>query len=339
MMILPAGSVISGDAGHNAYPDTGAQGTRKEDDLTREVWLKLQGKLKSLGYIIVDCTPWDMKFNSVNGSLGYRVRTANKSGSKLHLCIHFNSGGGTGVECLIVPGGNAEEFAKQICSEISKDLDIPNRGVKDGSKLYVPRYTNMSCVLIECAFVDSKSDMEKYNGDIIAKAIVKAVTNAESTSEDTVQPIKPNVNINYVNSILNPNAEIINDWFYVRDASGNIIPGKVDIGDKIEVLDISYSKQLTLVKYPVSRGTRTEYIKNVPENIKYFYQDQYKNGSTPESVYQDSGLTYKIGSLSPRENATPLYRQNERLHIAYSTDKGTNTKSGYVKYNGKFSKF
>lgn len=339
-MYLERNSIISGDAGHNAYPDTGTQSIRIEDELTKEVWTTLQNKLKGLGYTVVDCTPWNVTFNSVNGSLGYRVKAANESKSSLHLCIHFNSGGGTGVECWVVPGGSAEEYAKQICEEISRELNIPNRGVKDGSNLYVPKYTDMPCVLIECAFVDSQDDMSKYNADKIADAIVRAITNTDSQGGDpsTEDPSGP-VIITPVPNYIEANAEVINDWFYVRDAAGNIIPGRVDIGDRIQVLDVSYSKQLVLAKYPTSNGTRIEYIKNVPENIRYMYQNQYQNGSTREIVYQDASMSYEIGYLNPWEIATPLYRKGGYLHIVYNTDKGRNTKSGYVEYNGGFNKF
>lgn len=166
---------ISGDAGHNCIPDIGATGIRQEDILTKEVWGLVQQKLKILNIIAVECTPYGQKFSSVNGSLGYRVKVANASNSDLHLCIHFNCGGGKGVECWISgTGGKAEEYANKICSEIAA-LGYINRGVKVGN-LFVPKYTNMPCVLIECSFVDNQEDMNRYNADSIANAIVKAIT-------------------------------------------------------------------------------------------------------------------------------------------------------------------
>jgi hypothetical protein len=46
-----------------------------------------------------------------------------------------------------------------------------------------------------------------------------------------------------------------------------------------------------------------------------------------------------LGSLNPREVATPLYRKNSKLHVVYNTAKGPNTKSGYVAWDGGFSQF
>jgi len=56
-----------------------------------------------------------------------------------------------------------------------------------------------------------------------------------------------------------------------------------------------------------------------------------------EAVLDEKGGS--LGSLNPREKATPLFRKNGKLHVVYATSKGTNTKSGYVVWNGGFSKF
>ncbi|MGV1038646.1 peptidoglycan recognition protein family protein [Clostridium perfringens] len=135
------------------------------------------------------------------------------------------------------------------------------------------------------------------------------------------------------------NAKVINDFLYARDSEGNKVGGYASIGDNIEVLDVSYSKQLDRIKYPTPNGAKERYVTNATNCIEYFYQDQWQNGSTPEPVYQDSDCSYPIGTLNPYEKATPIYRKDGVLHIVYSTDKGRNTKSGFVKYNGEFSIF
>ncbi len=337
---------ISGDAGHNCSPDTGAIGYKKEDTLTKEVWTLVQSKLKVLGIETVDCTPYNMTFSSVTQSLAYRVNKANASNSDLHLCIHFNAGGGHGVECYIVgTGGKAETYAKSICTEIAA-LGYTNRGVKV-SNLYVPKYTSMSCVLIECAFVDSKEDMDRYNGEAMASAIVKAVTgqdidsntaaNDNSISNNDDSNTNTNTNSNVASLVTN--AKVQNDWLYIRDSSGNILSGKVEIGTKIRVLDVSYSKQLALIQYISNNTINKVYVTNATNCIVYDYAKQWVNGSTTEIVYETSSCTNSIGSINSYEKATPLYRENGVLHVVYDTDKGENTKSGYVKYNDGFTKF
>jgi N-acetylmuramoyl-L-alanine amidase len=179
-MRIAKGSTISGDAGHNCYPDIGAKGIRSEDSCTKAVWKLVINKLESVGYETVDCTPWDKTLNSAGASKGYRVKLANGSNSSLHLSIHFNEGGGRGVECWVSKlGGRSEKFAYQICTEISK-LGFVNRGVKH-SNIYVTEYTKMPSVLIECCFIDSKEDMDNYDPDKIASAIVMAITGQQDT--------------------------------------------------------------------------------------------------------------------------------------------------------------
>lgn len=154
-----------------------------------------------------------------------------------------------------------------------------------------------------------------------------------SSTQPTPQPATPVLNFSYPN-----NALVVLDDLYIRDANGVRIPGRyVAIGDNISVLDVSYSKQLALVEYPTPSGVRSGYVRNVPQCIQYYYKGQWVNGSTPEPVLDEKGRV--IGSLNPRERATPLYRKNGKLHVVYNTVKGVHTKSGYVKWDSGFSKF
>lgn len=129
------------------------------------------------------------------------------------------------------------------------------------------------------------------------------------------------------------NAQLIGDFLYVSDFYGNIISGRqVDAGDKITVLDVSYSRQLVLVQYPTLTGVRQGYINNNTKIIKYFWQGKWKNGSSSETVYDGNDLV--IGRINPFETATVLYKAGGKIHVVYNTDKGINTKSGYVMYDG-----
>ncbi|EGT5620098.1 bacteriocin [Clostridium perfringens] len=129
------------------------------------------------------------------------------------------------------------------------------------------------------------------------------------------------------------NAQVVGDELYLRDRNGNIIPGRsVSNGDNITVLDVSYSKQLALVQYPAGKVVRQGYVTNATNLIRYFKQGEWLNGSTTEPVLDENGGS--LGSLSPYEAATPLYKKNGMIHVVYDTSKGPNTKSGYVKFEG-----
>ena len=142
--------------------------------------------LNETGYKAYEVSPTGTGYTE-NSQLKAEVNNANKyTNAKLHLCIHFNASklhNGTGTETWIyASGGNAEKYAKVICSELSSSLNLTNRGVKiSGNNLYVPRYTKAPCCLVEICFLDYKSDMAKYNLDKTCKAIYKAVTGLDYT--------------------------------------------------------------------------------------------------------------------------------------------------------------
>ena len=132
------------------------------------------------------------------------------------------------------------------------------------------------------------------------------------------------------------NAVIQNDSLYLRDENGNQIAGRsVSVGDEITVLDVGYTKQLALIQYPTSSGVVQGYVTNATNIISYKNPYNWVNGSTPEPVYSSATSTdSSYGTLSPREAATLLYKEGNRYHIVYDTNKGPLTKSGYVDYEG-----
>ena len=81
---------------------------------------------------------------------------------------------------------------------------------------------------------------------------------------------------------------------------------------------------------------REGWITNATNIIKYTYLKQWKNGSTNETVYDENGNN--IGTIYPNEYATPLYRKMESC-VLFTIHQGARTKSGFVVYNGGFSKF
>ncbi|MDF2804562.1 MAG: N-acetylmuramoyl-L-alanine amidase-like protein [Anaerocolumna sp.] len=188
-------------------------------------------------------------FNNVGSSLQFRCDKANASGSELHVCIHFNCGGGKGVEVYAV-STKGREYAKKICDEIEA-LGYTNRGVKDGSHLYVVNRTNMPCVLVECFFVDSEGDMNRYNANDIVSAIVKAITGQGESA--TIPQVSETVNpvIASIQKLCNT--------LGVRDNSGNIL--SVD-GIAGSCTNSAISK-LPLVR----RGSKGELVKWIQERL------------------------------------------------------------------------
>lgn len=170
--------------------DYGASGIKEESILTREVGYKVDAKLKTLGYEVIDCCI--DQANSVGESLAYRVKVANNSGADFFFEIHFNCGGGHGVE-VFTYGGKEVPQARNILNNIVA-LGYTNRGIKDGKNLYVVKNTSMTGILIECAFVDSKEGMARFNVEDMANAIVKGLVGQTISTPSS----KPTEEIHYV---------------------------------------------------------------------------------------------------------------------------------------------
>ncbi|QAA31327.1 N-acetylmuramoyl-L-alanine amidase [Clostridium manihotivorum] len=169
-------SKLAIDIGHNVQFDGGAVGIRSENELNYEVGTKLIEKCRAEGLNVINCTP--KSATSLYDSLNQRVKAANNNNADFFISIHHNlCTGGHGSEILCIPGGRAEEAAKIILTEIAK-LGFTNRGVKARNDLFVLKNTNMSAILIECAFCDSPVDMNNYNPESMAEAIFKGICKA-----------------------------------------------------------------------------------------------------------------------------------------------------------------
>lgn len=181
------------DMGHTLTgADTGAEGCgKKEQECTREIGYKVKAKLESMGYSVTICSKDSC--SSLNDSLSYRVATANRAGGFIYVSIHLNAFNkhAHGVE-VFTYGGKTFDEAKAVLENISK-LGYTNRGIKDGSSLYVISKTEMTSMLIECCFIDNEEDMKKYNAEKLANAIVAGITKTsceDIPSNPTDEPVK-----------------------------------------------------------------------------------------------------------------------------------------------------
>ncbi|MGU9538694.1 N-acetylmuramoyl-L-alanine amidase [Clostridium tepidum] len=162
------------DCGHTlSGADYGAVGIKAESNLTREVGTKVINKLQALGHTVIKC--YKDTCSSLQDSLSYRVNTANNNNVDLYVSIHFNAFNSSayGTEVLTYGGKSFEEASRVLNNIVS--LGYANRGIKDGSNLYVIRNTKSKAMLIECCFCDNSGDMSKFNADKMADAIVKGL--------------------------------------------------------------------------------------------------------------------------------------------------------------------
>ena len=116
----------------------GATGFFKESEETRNVGHRLMDILEKNGVEIVDCTI--DQANTQAEYLAAAVALANRQDLDWFISIHFNASAskqGHGVEVYTYEGRQYPD-AVEVCSNLEK-LGFTNRGVKEGSGLYVIR--------------------------------------------------------------------------------------------------------------------------------------------------------------------------------------------------------
>ena len=166
---INCGHTVSGSIG------SGASGILDESNETRNVGRRLEEYLQKRGVTVVDCT--NDYAATVNENLSKITAMANARNLDLFVSIHFNSGGGRGSE-VYTYGARRLAAAERVCENM-QSLGFVNRGIKDGSSLYVVRRSKAAAMLVEVCFVDTASDAELYRkvgADAVARAIGDAIT-------------------------------------------------------------------------------------------------------------------------------------------------------------------
>jgi len=173
------------DLGHNCAYDGGAVGIRRENDLIKEVGVKVINKLVISGHVVIDCSPKG-RVNSLWDSLSQRTNTANRNNVDIFVSIHFNAfhdPTAHGTEVLYFSEAG-KKLATPVLTELV-NLGFRNRGLKYRDNLHVLKATQMPAILIEGCFITSQRDMNLYNAEKMADAIVKGLVGHIPNSPST----------------------------------------------------------------------------------------------------------------------------------------------------------
>lgn len=173
------------DPGHRGG-DPGAVGYVKEADVAYQIGKYTQKALED-NYI---CETY---ITSGTDSTKQRAAKANKRGAVLFLSIHldaFKPEVGDGWTGLVYSAKNKE--LGKIFEKHVKAAGQNSRGVKYRPDLNVLKFTNMAAILNECAFVDTKKDIEDWNephewkkmGEALAEAAAE-FSNLQEKGEKT----------------------------------------------------------------------------------------------------------------------------------------------------------
>lgn len=165
----------------------------KEKDLNLAISLACRDELERHGITVL------MSRSTDEGeSLSEQTSECNAFGADLAVNIHNNAGGGDGAEVFYsVGGGTGKTLAKNILNEIVA-IGQNSRGIKtkvnsQGRDWFgFIRETYAPAALVECAFLDTKKDLEiidteaeqKVMGVAIAKGVLKTLGIAWKAPED-----------------------------------------------------------------------------------------------------------------------------------------------------------
>ena len=160
------------NAGHTKFSTgTGASKYLNESTETRKIAYELMKLLADSQHEVIPAV-----YDRSSNNLKEAVQLANNKCADLFLSIHLNAGGGQGCEAFTWKGQQVTQAVK-ACNNLAA-LGFKNRGVKDGSGLYVIKNTKCTAILIEVCFVDNAADTElfkKVGYSNIAQAIYKAL--------------------------------------------------------------------------------------------------------------------------------------------------------------------
>ncbi|RAK19902.1 N-acetylmuramoyl-L-alanine amidase [Anoxybacillus vitaminiphilus] len=171
--------IIVVDAGHGGE-DPGAIGSgTNEKTVVLSVAQKLKEKLQSAGANVI-MTRDDDTFKS----LEERVEIAKKHYAELFVSIHNNSAASSkayGTETYYDTSTNPNGYesyllAKEIQSQIVKNADMYDRGVKD-NRFYVIRNNNVPSVLVELGFISNSNDAKKLTSNQYQEIFAQSIYN------------------------------------------------------------------------------------------------------------------------------------------------------------------
>ena len=164
------------DFGHGGK-DPGALGTNKtkESDTVLKIGMLIKNNLEQ-AFEKVITTREDNKYYS----LDYRSSKANKENCDYFISIHMNAAtnkSAKGVEVWVYDEkSKLYALSKDICSNLSKTINTPNRGVKISKSFSVLRKTKMPALLIEIDFISNSSVEASLKSDKYIKDISDSIS-------------------------------------------------------------------------------------------------------------------------------------------------------------------
>lgn len=164
------------DFGHGGK-DSGAVSANKtkESDTVLKIGMLIKNNLEKNNEKVITTREKDLYY-----SLDYRTSKANKENCDYFVSIHMNSATNKtakGVEVWVYDEkSKLYTLSKDICSNLSKTINTPNRGVKISKSFSVLRKTKMPALLIEIDFISNSSVEASLKSDKYIKDISDSIS-------------------------------------------------------------------------------------------------------------------------------------------------------------------
>jgi N-acetylmuramoyl-L-alanine amidase len=261
--------------------DPGAIGVNgvKESNLNLSVAKACYNALKRCGVEVAISRTKD-----VDSDLNKRIAEANAFKADLALDIHHNAGGGDGAEIYHTRFfGKGHTLAKNILGEMIK-IGQNSRGTRVKKNQYGNDYfgfirmTNMPSVLVECAFVDNKTDLQ----------IVDTEAERIKMGEAIARGVCITLGIPYV-----VEKKVVTKS--VEDIAKEVIAGKWGNGNerknKLEKAGYNYNKVQEKVDELLGKKT-VKAKKSVTVIAKEVIQGKWGNGAERKKRLTEAGYNY-----------------------------------------------
>ena len=166
------------DFGHGGK-DSGAVSANqtKESNIVLKIGMLVKNNLEKAGEEVVTTREKDLYY-----SLDYRSSKANKENCNYFISLHMNSStnkSAKGVEVWVYDEkSKVYNLSKNICTNLSKDINTPNRGVKISKNFSVLRKTKMPSLLIEIDFISNSTVENSLKDDTYIKDIANSISNS-----------------------------------------------------------------------------------------------------------------------------------------------------------------
>lgn len=215
-----------GDVNGSLGGDGGAVGYLNEQNCALDIANMVIAKLQALGHSAWNVRP--SSASSVSNSLQKRCDAA--ASADYLVSIHLNAGGGKGSEVYAMSTAGYTLAAKVLNELVA--LGFVNRGVKDGSWLYVIKNSIPVAVLIEVCFVDTQTDANLYNqlgADLIANAIVKGLTGQNPDLKQSIMALQydfnmvRNAGLKITGIVDQPTLKAVNSYYVKKGENNDIV--------------------------------------------------------------------------------------------------------------------